>query len=311
MVMAKTNSTRSILCSGSIALDTTRTPFKTVERVLGGAASYFSLSANFFAPVSVCCVVGGDFPGESWALLAGKNIDLSGVQQKIDGKTFFYDSTFSFDLYHRHANKTELNVLGEFEPMVQEKAKKCAFVYLATMPPEKQLSVLKQASGKKLAFMDTIELYIQGSRKALLETMAHVDGIILNDAEARMLADDTNLIRCGKKVQALGPKIVIIKKGEHGSLLFYDGHVVPFPALPLESIIDPTGAGDAFAGGFVGSLAKQGTIKPTLKELKIAMAYANVMGSLAVEDFSVNRLAGTTFEEIEGRFKAYCEMLRV
>ncbi len=303
----------SITCSGSIALDTTRTPFKTVERVLGGAASFFSLAASFFAPVHVCSIVGEDFPETYWQLLA-KKANLEGVQ-RAKGKTFFFDSTFSFDLYHRHANKTELNVLGEFEPVLTDAAQQSEFIYLATMPPEKQLSVLKQAKNKKLAFMDTIEFYIKTEKDVLLKTIAAVDGVVLNDVEARMLTEESNLIKCGRKIHSLGPRIVILKKGEHGSILFYENKVIPFPAFPLEVIVDPTGAGDAFAGGFVGSLAKnwKQTRDSKLKtqDLKIAMAYANVMGSLAVEDFSVNRLASATQSEIEKRFTEYCELLKI
>lgn len=301
----------SITCSGSIALDTTRTPFKTVENVLGGSASYFSLAASFFAPVHICSVVGADFPDTYWQLLKTK-ANVEGVQRK-QGKTFHYDSTFSFDLYHRHTNKTELNVLGEFEPILSKEAAQSEFIYLATMPPEKQLTVLAQAKNKKLAFMDTIEFYIKNERDALLKTLNAVDGVVLNDAEARMLAEESNLVKCGRKIHALGPKIVIIKKGEHGSLLFFDGKVIPFPAFPLENIVDPTGAGDAFAGGFLGSLAKNSPQNPrlTTQNLKTAMAYANVMGSLAVEDFSVNKLASATEKEVEKRFHDYCELLRI
>src|SRR3989338_9857115 len=194
----------SITCAGSIALDTTRTPFKTVERVLGGAASFFSIAASFFAPVHVCSVVGSDFPDEYWQLLA-KKANLTGVQKK-EGKTFFFDSTFSFDLYHRHANKTELNVLADFEPVLPEAAQQSEFIYLATMPPEKQLSVLKQAKNKKLPFMDTIEFYIKSERDKLLKTVAAVDGVVLNDAEARMFTEESNLIKCGRKLHSFGPR---------------------------------------------------------------------------------------------------------
>ena len=299
----------SITCAGSIALDTTRTPFKTVENVLGGAASYFSLAAGFFAKTYICSVIGEDFPKEYWQLLA-KKANLDGIQRK-QGKTFHYDSTFSFDLYHRHANKTELNVLADFDPVFSKEANNSEFIYLATMPPEKQLKALKQAKNKKLAFMDTIEFYIQNERNALLATLDAVDGVVLNDAEARMLTKETNLVKCGRAIEKLGPKIVILKKGEHGSILFYDKKVIPFPAFPLEVIVDPTGAGDAFAGGFVGMLAKQNAFHPNMQQLKIAMAYANVMGSLAVEDFSVNRLANASAKEVEKRFSEYCELLRI
>lgn len=302
----------SITCAGSMALDTTRTPFKVAERVLGGAASYFSLSASHFTKVYASSVVGGDFPEEHFRLFESKDIGIKDVQRKQEGKTFFYDSTFSFDFYHRHANKTELNVLGEFEPKLGEKAKKSEFLYLATMPPSKQKDVLRQAIGRKLAFMDTIELYMgEPYRSELLDVLSLVDGAIFNDAEARMLAEDANLIRCGRKIRKLGPKIVIIKKGEHGCILFYDHHIIPFPALPIEEIVDPTGAGDSFAGGFLGSLASRYATEPKIDDLKVAIAYANVMGSLAVEDFSVNKLVATNKEEIEKRFRNYCEMLRI
>ncbi len=307
----------SITCSGSIALDTTRTPFKSVENALGGAGSFFSLAASFFAPVHLCSVVGADFPEAYWSLLA-KKVDMESVQKK-PGKTFHFDSTFSFDLYHRHANKTELNVLGEFEPKLSQKAAESQFLYLATMPPEKQLDVIKQSKGqtpsdgksKRLVFMDTIEFYIQTSLPALLETLRHVDGVVLNDAEARMLTKESNLVKCGKLIEKMGPKIVVLKKGEHGSLLFYKEKVIPFPAFPLEVILDPTGAGDAFAGGLIGSLAKQDATEPTIPQIKKAMAYANVMGSLAVEDFSVDRLVRANSHEIEKRYEEYCELLRI
>ena len=299
----------SITCSGSIALDTTRTPFKTVENVLGGSASFFSLAARFFAKTFACAIIGDDFPKEYWKLLE-EHIDLSSVEH-APGKTFHFDSTFSFDLYHRQANKTDLNVLADFQPHLSEEAKKSEFIFVTSILPEKQRDVITQATNRKMLFMDTIEFYIKNYRSRVDAIISLVDGVILNDAEARMLGEDPNLVRCGQKIQKLGPKIVIIKKGEHGSLLFYDHFVIPFPAFPLEVVVDPTGAGDAFAGGFIGSLAKQNAYAPTLTQLKTAMAYANVMGSLAVEDFSVNRLARATQQEIEKRFNEYCELLRI
>jgi len=299
----------SITCSGSIALDTTRTPFTTVENVLGGAASYFSLAASFFAPVYVSSVVGSDFPEEHWNLLTRENINLSNVEKK-EGKTFHYDCTYSYDLYKRTTNKTDLNVLADFKPKLSEEAKKSEFLYLATMPPETQLDVLKQ-SKCKLSFLDTIEFYIKGSKDSLLEVMSKVNGIILNDDEARMFTGEVNLVKCGKKIHGYGPSIVIIKKGEHGSLLFFDNRIIPFPAFPLEDLKDPNGAGDAFAGGFVGSLAAQGVLKPALGNLKIAMGYANVTGSLAVEDFSIHNLDKATKDEVEKRFWGYSELLRI
>ena len=300
----------SITCSGSIALDTTRTPFKTVENVLGGAASFFSISASFFAKVHAVSVVGDDFPDDYWNLLKERGIGLEGVQKK-KGKTFHYDCSYSFDLYQRFTNKTDLNVLGTFEPHLPDDAKKSDFLYLATMPPEKQLDVIKQADGSKLIFMDTIEFYIRGSNPSLLKAFGEVDGVILNDAEARMLTEESNLVKCGKKIIKMGPSIAIIKKGEHGAIMFHDDAVIPFPAFPLEELLDPNGAGDAFAGGLIGSLAKQNATSPKLENLKIAMAYANVMGSIAVEDFSVNALVKANKEEIDKRFNDFVGFLKV
>lgn len=300
----------SIACAGSIALDTTRTPFKTVEMVLGGAASYFSLSASFFAKTHVCSIVGGDFPQKYWELLAQKS-DLASVQKKEDGKTFHFDSTFSFDLYHRQANKTELNVLAEFEPQLSSTASASEFLYLATMPPQKQLNTIKQSKGKKLVFMDTIEFYIKTEKSKLEEVLQVVDGVVLNDAEARMLTNESSLVKCGIKIKRMGPRIVIIKKGEHGSLLFFKNSVIPFPAFPLEEIVDPTGAGDAFAGGFIGSLASQKAFDPTIDQLKVALGYANVMGSLAVQEFSVDKLVKTNKNEVEELFSNYKNLLQI
>lgn len=299
----------SITCAGSIALDTTRTPFKTVENVLGGSASYFALAASFFATTHICSIVGEDFPKEYWQLLS-KKANVQSVQH-AKGKTFHFDSTFSFDLYHRQANKTELNVLANFEPKLSDDAKNSDFVFLASLQPDKQMKILEAVNGKKLAFMDTIEFFIKNNLDEVLQVIKKVDGVILNDAEARMIAEEANLVKAGTKIHSIGPKIVIIKKGEHGSLLFYDNKVIPFSAFPLEIIVDPTGAGDAFAGGFLGSLAKQNATKPTMQQLKTAMAYANVMGSLTVEDFSGNRLINANEKEIEKRFNEYRELLRI
>lgn len=302
----------SITCSGSIALDTTRTPFKTVDRVLGGAASFFSLSASHFTKVNICSVVGADFPEGNWEVFERREIGTDDVQRIKNGKTFHYDCTYSFDLYHRQTNKTELNVLGTFEPKLGSVSANSEVLYLATMPPSKQKDVIRQSKGRKLTFMDTIELYMNDLyRPELLEVLATVDGAVFNDSEARMLTGESNLIKCGKKIQGFGPDIVIIKKGEHGSLLFYDGHVVPFPAYPLEDIKDPNGAGDSFAGGFLGCLASIEAVSPSIMELKTAMAYANVMGSLAVEDFSVDKLVSVRKDEIEKRFNHYCELLKI
>ncbi len=301
----------SIACAGSVALDTTRTPFKTVERVLGGAASYFSLASRFFAQTHVSSIVGEDFPKEYLELLKSNEIHLDDLIVARGKKTFFYDSSFDYDMYHRTTNKTELNVLLEYEPKFGNDAKKCHFAYLATMPPGKQKEAKKEARDAKIVFMDTIEHYIKTEKEELIDAMASVTGCILNDSETRMLTGEHNLVKAGKKIQEMGVPIVIVKKGEHGALLFHEKHVVPFPALPMEEVVDPTGAGDSFAGGFMGTLAKENATKPTLKNLKQAMAYGVVMGSIAVSGYSVESLVRTKHTDIEREYQAYRELLSV
>ena len=300
----------SITCAGSISIDTTRTPFGKGERVLGGAASYFSLSSSYFAPTFICGVVGEDFPEEYEDLLS-ERADISSIRKIKGGKTFHFDSTFSYDLYHRQANKTELNVMADFEPILSERAKESEFMYLATMLPSKQLAALKQAKNPKLVFMDTMDYYIERWPDELKEAVSKVHGIILNDEEARMIAGERNLMKCGRKILSMGPRIAVIKKSEHGSLLFFGDKMIPFPAFPLEDIVDPTGAGDSFAGGFIGSLARDGAISPTISQLKSAMAYANVMGSLVVRAFSADRVVHSSVAEIEKLYLEYRELLRL
>ncbi|MFH1750994.1 MAG: PfkB family carbohydrate kinase, partial [Candidatus Micrarchaeota archaeon] len=226
-----------ILATGTVALDTTRTPFKTVERVLGGSASYFSLAARFFSQVAIVGAVGHDFPHNYWELLEKAGINLAGVQKHPLQKSFFFDSTFSFDMYTRTANVTELNVYENFEPNIPDDLKSSEYVYLGTSPPEKQLKVLKEFSNPEFSMLDTIEYYIQHSKAALEKTISEVDGIVLNDIEARMLCNTPNIIKAAKHLSDLGPKVVIIKKGEHGSILFYKDVIFPLAAFPLESSI--------------------------------------------------------------------------
>ncbi|MEK6954622.1 MAG: PfkB family carbohydrate kinase [Candidatus Micrarchaeota archaeon] len=297
-----------ILATGTVALDTTRTPFKTAQRVLGGSASYFSLAARFFSPVAIVGAVGHDFPPAYWDLLEKAGVNLQGLQKHPAQKTFFFDSTFSFDMYTRTANATELNVYENFEPKIPDDLKSSEYVYLGTSPPEKQLKVLREFSNPKFSVLDTIEFYIQNSKAALEKTISEVDGIVLNDIEARMLCNTPNIIKAAKHLSNLGPKVVIIKKGEHGSILFYKDVIFPLAAFPLESSIDPTGAGDSFSGGFMGHIARKG--KLTLKTLKEAVAYGNLMGSFAIEDFSVDRLVSLTLDEIEKRMKEYRKLTR-
>jgi len=288
-------------------LDTTRTPFKTVERILGGSASYFSFCASFFNKVGVIAVVGSDFPEKHWRELEDKDkgIDLSGVQRK-KGKTFHFDSSYSFDLYARTANKTELGVYSGFKPVVPDHYKYAEYVYLGTTDPKTQLATLKEFPERKIAFMDTIGLYIKENRKDLLKVLGEVDGFVLNDEEARMLCDTPHLLKAGRKIREYGPRIVIIKKGEHGCLVFHEENIYAFPAFPLEDLVDPTGAGDSFAGGLIGQLSRERKINETA--LKRAVAYASVMGSFVCEDYGLDPLKRLDEKRIEERFNIYRNM---
>jgi sugar/nucleoside kinase (ribokinase family) len=298
-----------ILCLGSIALDTTRTPFGVTERLLGGSAAYFSVSASFFTKVAAVGAVGGDFPQQYWDVLKRFRIDLSGVQRKQNEKTFFFDSEFDYDMYHRRVHAVESGVYKDFEPKVPERHAGAEFVYVGTMYPETQLAFLEQVPNRKLAFMDTIEKTVSEDRDRVLKVVSQVDGLVINDAEARRLCDTPNLVKAGYKIiDDLGPKIAVIKKGEHGSMLFFDGAVYPFPAYPLEDIVDPTGAGDVFAGGFFGYLAsKKGSLDE--RTLRKAVAYGTVMGSFAVEDQSMNRLLSLGKSEIRDRYAHYKKVI--
>jgi len=294
-----------IIATGSLGLDTTRTPFKTVEKVLGGSASYFSYCASFFDKVGLVSAVGDDFPEKYWRELEGKGVDLSGVQKK-KGKTFSFDSSFSFDLYSRTANKTEFGVLAGFEPRVPEAYKGAETVYVGTNEPKIQADFLKSFGSRKLAVMDTIEYYIANEKPSLLRALSEVDGFVLNDVEARMLCGTPNLVKAGKTIHGHGPAVVVVKKGEHGCLLFYDGGVCAFPAFPLEEVLDPTGAGDSFAGGFVGSLAREKRVN--WESLKRAVVYASVMGSFCCEGYGLDRLRKLDEKQISERFEFYRKM---
>lgn len=298
-----------ILAIGSIALDTTRTPFKTVERTLGGAATYFSLSASHFTDVAIMGAVGNDFPQHHLDLLHRHKIDTAGVR-KLHGKTMFFDSEYSYDLYARKVRATGLNVYLDYTPAVPDGLKSPDYLYLGTLEPEKQLKVIRGCSRPKFILMDTIELYIETQREKLHKTISEVDGIVLNDIEARMLCKQANLFKCAKQLHEWGPQLVVIKKGENGSILFKDDFVLPFPAFPLPDAVDPTGAGDAYAGGFFGHLARCGG-RLDEKTLKEALAYGGIMGAFAIEDFGVHRLTSITKEDIEERFQRYKKLLSI
>jgi sugar/nucleoside kinase (ribokinase family) len=292
---------------GTIALDTTRTPFKTQTRIMGGAATYASLSSSIFTSTSIVGIVGSDFPTEYRNILDDR-VDTRGVITKEDGKTFHYDSSFDYDLYHRTSNKTELNVIADFEPVIPNQYIASEYVYLANNDPIQNIKILEHFSNPKLIVCDTIEYWILNQKQDIIKMMSKVDGVVINDEEARLLCKTTNLIKCAKLIMSWGPWFTIIKKGEHGSLFVNDDTVFPAPAYPMEEIVDPTGAGDSFAGGFMGHIAKQNSL--SVNTMKEAVIYGNVMGAFAVEGFGVKKLLEITKEDVQNRYETYRNIVK-
>lgn len=295
----------SILVVGSAALDTVETPFGTVEDALGGSAIYFSAAASYFAPVNLVAVVGDDFPKEKIEFLKKKNVDFSGLEV-ADGKTFRWGGKYGFDLNDRDTLFTHLNVFEKFEPKIPDSYKNSEYIFLANIGPDLQMDVLKQIQSPKLVALDTMNYWIGGDLPALRETLKHVDVLIVNDSEVRQLAYEANLVKASKIVQEMGPKTLIIKKGEHGALLITQDSFFWAPAYPLEFIYDPTGAGDTFAGGFMGYMAKSDDI--SIDNLKRAVVFGSTMASFCVEKFSLERLENLTEEEIRKRFHEFWQM---
>jgi sugar/nucleoside kinase (ribokinase family) len=297
---------------GSIALDTTRTPFETKERILGGAATYASMAASFFVPVSLIGAIGNDFPDKYYTQL-GNKLDIKGLQRFNDKKTFFYDSTFDFDLSHRTTNITELNVIENFEPIVPIEYKNSKFIYLANNDPEQNIKIIDSFDSPELIVCDTIEYWIHNKKNSVISMIEKTNGVVINDQEARLLCNDSNLIKCGKQLLSYGPNFAIIKKGEHGVLLFIDNSVVPIPGYPLESVTDPTGAGDSFAGGFMGYLISKSKyhLFDDLALFKESILMGSIMGTFAIEEFGIDGLIQLTRENIMERFDKYKKMLHV
>ena len=294
---------------GTVALDTTRTPFRTETRILGGAATFASVSSSMFIPTSIVAAVGSDMPSEHIRALSSKGIDTKGVITIPDGKTFHYDSSFDYDLSNRTTNKTELGVIAGFDPVIPEDYINSDYVYLANNDPIQNIKILRHFQKPRLVVCDTIEFWINGSRDDVIKMIEMTDGVVINDNEARLLCKEPNLAKCAKKIMSWGSKFTIIKKGENGAILFTkDGLVFPASAFFLDEIVDPTGAGDSFAGGFLGHVARRGiTDFTTMKE---AVIYGNVMGSFAVEDFGVKRLLSITKDDVEDRYEKYCNLVQ-
>ena len=294
---------------GTVALDTTRTPFRTEERILGGAATFASISSSMLAQTSIVAAVGSDMPSGHIGAIKSKGVDTKGIVTVKGGKTFHYDSTFDYDLSNRTTNKTELGVIADFDPVIPAEYAKSEYVYLANNDPKQNIKILSHFDGPKLVVCDTIEFWINGSREDVIRMIGKADGVVINDNEARLLCKEANLSKCAKKIMSWGSKFTIIKKGEHGAVLFTsDGAVFPAAAFFLDEIVDPTGAGDSFAGGFLGHIAR--TNKTDFSTMKEAVIYGNVMGSFAVEDFGVKRLLQVTKDDVEERYRKYCSLVQ-
>jgi sugar/nucleoside kinase (ribokinase family) len=296
-----------LLVVGSVALDCVETPTDRRDDVLGGSAVFFSYAASFFSPVRMIGAVGEDWPAEHTSLLERKGIDTSGLQTIPGGKTFRWRGRYLPNMNDRETLEVHLNVLGEFQPQLNATHRDCRFLFLGNASPAVQLGVLDQAKGAELTVADTMDLWINIQRDELGELLRRIDGLVLNDSEAKLLAEDENLVRAGHAVRAMGPKFVVIKKGEHGAMFFSEHEMYVMPAYPTPHVLDPTGAGDSFAGGMMGHLAALGRFDA--QALKEALAYGVVTASFTVEDFSLDRLEKLDRREMDGRLADYRRML--
>lgn len=296
----------SLLVVGSMAFDAIETPFGKVDRTLGGAASYFALAASYFTPVRVVAIVGEDFTDKERAIFRGRNIDLSGVEH-ASGKSFFWAGRYSQNMNERTTLATELNVFADFRPSLPDTYCDSSYIFLGNIDPTLQRSVLTQVRCKtKLIGLDTMNYWIERTPAELRDTLKHTQVLMINDDETRQLTGEHNLLRAAKHVFKMGPRTLVIKRGEHGALMVHDRFMFSVPAFPLEEVHDPTGAGDSFAGGFMGYLAGAGRINE--HTLRTAMVYGSVMGSFTVERFGVERLAHLKKAEIKKRAHLFSKL---
>ncbi len=298
-----------LLVVGSVALDSVETPFGKVQEVLGGSATFFSYSASFFTPVRLVATVGEDFPEEHMKLLRDRGVDIRGLQV-APGRTFRWAGDYSYDLNEAKTLDTQLNVFADFRPTLDDTQARVPYLFLANIDPELQLEVLRQMRGRpRLVALDTMNFWIQGKREALLRVLREVDLVTINDGEARQLAEEPNLIKAARKIAALGPRTVVVKRGEYGALLLDNDAFFVVPAFPLEAVFDPTGAGDTFAGGLMGYIAFRDRVDAAT--MRRAMVYGSVMASFTVEDFSLNRLGRLDAREIDRRYAEFEDLIRL
>jgi sugar/nucleoside kinase (ribokinase family) len=292
----------SILVVGTVAYDSLKTPFGERPHILGGSATHFSIAASFFTDVKLVAVVGDDFAEESEAVLRSRGVDVSELKRLPGRKTFFWKGEYGYDMNTAHTLETQLNVLAEFDPELSDASREVPVLFLANTDPKLQKKARSQSDAGLVA-LDTMNYWIEGQRDALLEAVAEVDLLVINDAEARELAGEANLIRAGRKIRTFGPKIVVVKRGEFGAALFSDHGYFATPAFPVEDVNDPTGAGDSFAGGMRGYIAASGDT--TDAGLRRAIIYGSVMASFNVEEFGCERLLRLTHQEIAERFRHF------
>lgn len=299
----------SLLVVGTVAFDAIETPFGKTDKIVGGAASYISLAASYYTrDIHLVSVVGDDFPQEFLNTLKNQGVDLEGLQIKKGEKSFFWAGRYHNDLNSRDTLDTQLNVLEHFDPIVPESAKTPDFLMLGNLVPAIQQKVINQmAKRPKLIVMDTMNFWMDIAMDDLMKTIAMVDVLTINDSEARQLSGEYSLVKAAQKILAMGPKVLIIKKGEHGALLFNKDEVFFAPALPLEEVYDPTGAGDSFAGGFIGYLAQTRDI--SFENMKRALIYASAMASFTVEKFGTERLIGLSQKEIDNRLQEFIDLV--
>ncbi len=295
----------SILVVGSVAFDSVETPFGKEENILGGSATYFSTSASFFTDVNLVAVVGEDFPREHIEFLQSRNIDLTGLA-RMSGKTFHWKGRYGYDLNEAQTLETNLNVFADFKPQIPVEYASSDYLFLANIDPDLQMEVLNQVARPRIVACDTMNFWISSKPDALKKVLERVDIFIINEGEARQLSGEANLVRAAKKVLALGAKTLIIKRGEYGVLMFNGSSIFAAPAYPLEEVFDPTGAGDTFAGGFMGYLANTGDTSEA--GIRQAIIFGSVMASFNVEDFSLNRMRRLDYREIEERYRGFKAM---
>lgn len=300
----------SLLVVGTMAFDAIETPFGKTDKIIGGAATYIGLAASYFCKnITMVSVVGGDFPQESMDMLKKHGLSLDGVQIKQDQKSFFWSGRYHTDMNSRDTLATELNVLADFDPIVPENCKEVDFLMLGNLMPQVQQKVIAQLKKRpKLIVLDTMNFWMDTAHDELVKTISQVDVLTINDGEARQLSGEYSLVKAAQKILAMGPKVLIIKKGEHGALLFNKEQVFFAPALPLEDVFDPTGAGDSFAGGFIGYLAETKDI--SFDNMKRAIIFGSAMASFTVEKFGVERLVGLTQDQVDERVQEFIDLVQ-